>query len=58
METEWKQKHLRADGNTVFANEVGYEKLLERYGLKCLGGNKWVVRLDTMDANTRKKIEA
>ncbi len=38
------------------AREV--QTVLEQFGIKRIGYKKWIVRLDQMDANTRKKIEA
>ena len=33
------------------------EEFLKQHGLSCAHGNKWTVRLDGMDSNTRQKIE-
>ncbi len=62
IEGEWSAPMTKAEmarritGNRkARAREV--EAILVSYGIKNLSGNKWSVRLDGMDSNTRKKIE-
>lgn len=53
-----KTEMARRITNRSSARPRDVETILEQYGIRNVEGNRWTVRLDKMDAATRKRLEA